>query len=491
MVRQWRVDHNLDVIATGHPQGPYVIQPVDMCGDAMATHKGSDAVLFDSIHYYGHGRDGFKIPTSAAYNYDFPLCYVEIYGNYRDNTFDSSMMLRSAMEIFARGGNVLLPHGTWTDPATVYIPPEISWRNPKLKGFLPGYGDFVSRSSLLLRGGRHVADFGFLYPVDNLKAFFHFQFNFIQGDYPYGVLLPRETDYLAVGSELTTRIWRDFTFVHPFVLDEKCVVRKEGGQTFLRLDNAANWEEYRCFIIPGADVISWQNLEKLAAFYDAGGRLLATTRLPSMAAEGPEYNAKVQETVKRIFGIDPLTQEPRDAIATGQEDICLPENFVQAREINKQGEYVEKLADKTVAYEDSVYRERAVFVPRPTTENLKAAADYLVPTPDVNIEAADGTEIPTLNVVPRWDYPIDGMFQYIHKVKNGMDVYLFANSSNRDAEFTATLRGTFKSLELWDPITGETSPVDPAKISVDEANGTTAVKLALKSIQSVFVVGER
>ena len=490
MVRQWRVDHNLDMISTGHPQGPYVIEPIDMSGDAMATHKGSDAVLFDSIHYYGHGRDGFKIPTSAAFNYDFPLCYVEIYGNYRVKSFDPSMMLRSAMEIFARGGNVLLPHGTWTDPATVYIPPEISWRNPKLKGFLPGYGDFVSRSSLLLRGGRHVADFGFLYPVDNLKAFFHFQFNFIQGDYPYGVLLPRETDYLAVGSELTTRIWRDFTFVHPFVLDEKCVVRKESGQTFLRLDNAANWEEYRCFIIPGADVISWKNLEKLAQYYDAGGKLLATTRLPSMAAEGPEYNAKVQETVKRIFGIDPLTQEPRDAIATGQEDICLPENFVQAREINKQGEYVEKLADKTVAYEDSVYRDRAVFVPRPTTENLKAAADYLVPTPDVKIEAADGTEIPTLNVVPRWDYPIDGMFQYIHKVKNGMDVYLFANSSNRDAEFTATLRGTFKSLELWDPITGETSPVAPEKISVDETNGTTAVKLSLKSIQSVFVVGE-
>ncbi|MBQ4202097.1 MAG: hypothetical protein II655_00175, partial [Thermoguttaceae bacterium] len=134
---------------------------------------------------------------------------------------------------------------------------------------------------------------------------------------------------------------------------------------------------------------------------------------------------------------------------------------------------------------------RAVFVPRPTTENLKAAADYLVPTPDVKIEAADGTEIPTLNVVPRWDYEIDGMFQYIHKVKNGMDVYLFANSSNRDAEFTATLRGTFKSLELWDPITGETAPVAPEKIAVDEANGTTAVKLALKSIQSVFVVGER
>ena len=35
MVRQWRVDHNLDMISTGHPQGPYVIEPIDMSGDSF------------------------------------------------------------------------------------------------------------------------------------------------------------------------------------------------------------------------------------------------------------------------------------------------------------------------------------------------------------------------------------------------------------------------------------------------------------------------
>lgn len=487
MVKKWREERNLDMVATGHPQGPYVIQPIDMSSDAMDVHRGSDAVLFDSIHYYGHGRDGFKIPTSAAFNYDFPFCYVEIYGNYRESSFDKSMMLRSAMEIFARGGNVMLPHGIWTDPATVYIPPEISWRNPKLEGFLPGYGEFVSRNSLLMQGGRHVADYGMLYPVDNLKAFFHFQFGFITGDHPYGVLLPRETDYLAVGSQLTTRIWRDFTFVHPNIVNEKLKIEKQGDETILKLDNASNWEEYQCFVIPGADAISWKNLEKLAAYYDAGGKLLATTRLPSMAVEGVEYNEKVRSTIQRIFGIDPLTQAPRDSIATGQEDIVLPQNFINARNLNRQGEYVQKLADETIAYEENVYRDRAAFVPRPTTENLRAACDRLVPVPDVKIEAVEGTTIPTLNVTPRWEYPVDGMFQYMHKVKNGLDVYFFANSSNNDAEFTAALRGTFKTLEIWDPIDGEIKSIEPEKVE----NGVTTVKLALKSIECVYIVGEK
>ena len=486
MVKKWREERGLDVVSTGHPQGPYVIQPVDMSSDAMAAHRGCDAVLFDSIHYYGHGRDGFKIPTSAAFNYDFPFCFVEIYGNYRNGSFDKSMMLRSAMEIYARGGNVMLPHGIWTDTENVYIPPEISWRNPKLEGFLPTYGKFVSRNSLLMQGGRHVADFGVLYPVDNLKAFFHFQFKFITGDYPYGVLLPRETDYLAVGSQLTTRIWRDFTFVHPDIVDEKLTIKEKDGQTLLRLDNASNWEEYRCFVVPGADVISWKNLEKLADFYDAGGKLLATTRLPSMASEGVEYNAKVQETIKRIFGIDPLTQAPRDAIETGQEDIVLPANFVNCREINKAGEYVQKLAENTIAYEDSIYRDRAVFVPRPTTENLQAACDYLVPVPDVAVKPLDGTTIPTLNVVPRWEYPEDGMFQYMHKVKNGLDAYYFANSANAPAKFSAGLRGEFDALETWDPLTGEIKPI---KSTFDSERGVTTVKLELEPIESVYVVG--
>ena len=486
MVRQWRVDHNVNVVATGHPQGPYVIQPIDMCGDAMATQKGSDAVLFDSIHYYGHGRDGFKLPTSAAFNYDFPLCFVEIYGNYRNNTFDKKMMMRSAMEIFARGANVFLPHGTWTDPATVYIPPEISWRNPKLEGFLPSYGEYVSRTTLLLRGGRHVSDVGILYPIDNLKAFFHFSNNFITGDYPHGVLLPRETDYLAVGSQFTTRIWNDFTFVHPETLDAKTTIVKRDGETLLRLDNKLNWEEYRVFVVPGADVISLKNLEKIAEFYDQGGKLLATTRLPSMASEGPEYNAKVREIVQRIFGVDPLTQEKRDAIATGQEDIVLPENFVKARELNKDGEYDQPLADSLVAYEDSVYRDRAVFVPRPTTENLRAARDYLLPRPDVLVEPVEGEKIPTLEVTPRWDYAEDGMFQYIHKVKNGLDVYYFANSSNSPAKFYATLRGQFDSLETWNPVTGEMKP-----LTSTDVDGAAKVRLDLEPIESIFVVGKR
>lgn len=484
VVHQWCRERG--VLSSGHPQGPYVIESIDMAGDAMLTHRSSDAVLFDSIHYYGHGRDGFKIPTSAAFNFDHDVCVVEIYGNYRDNTFDDSMMYRSAMEIFARGGNMLLPHGIWSDPDTVYIPPEISWRNPKLNGCLPAWGEYTSRCSLLLRGGRHVADFGMLYPIDAIKAFFHFQFDFVKKDYPYGILLPQETDYLAIGAELTHRLFHDFTLLHPNILDAKCEsVQDEWGRTVLQLNNERNVERYPVVILTGADVIAWSNLQKILQFYEQGGSVLATTRLPSRSAEG-SFDKEVQAAIQTMFGIDPTTQAPREAIRTGQEDITLPESFREARLINRQGEYVPTL-ENAIMYEEPIVAERAIFLPQPTTKALAQALEKLLPVPDVSITPAAGHELPMLNVTPRWDYPVDGMLQYIHKIKENRNIWFFANSSNRDAVCEIELRGHFRSLELWNPNTGEISPLT---VKAGERNSVpvTQLSLTLPPITSLFIV---
>ena len=80
------------------------------------------------------------------------------------------MLYRAAMEVYARGINYLLPHGTWWDPATMRIVPEISWRNPDMGPELPRYNRWAARCETLLRAGRHAADIGVLYPIDDLAA---------------------------------------------------------------------------------------------------------------------------------------------------------------------------------------------------------------------------------------------------------------------------------------------------------------------------------
>lgn len=148
-VNEWCAAHGIR--STGHAMGQYHPQPVFLAGDHMKFYRHCDIPMIDSIHYYGHGRPGFKLTSSASYSYDRPLTAVEIYGNYR--TFDKAMLYRSGMELFARGANVLLPHGMWYDPDKVRIPPLISDFSGDVGPALASYNDWVARASLLLQGG--------------------------------------------------------------------------------------------------------------------------------------------------------------------------------------------------------------------------------------------------------------------------------------------------------------------------------------------------
>lgn len=494
-VHDWCKTHGIQ--SSGHPQGPYTIQPNNMCGDEMLTHRSSDAPLFDSIHYYGHGRDGFKVPTSAAVNFDKPLCLVEIYGNYRDGNrngqpeFTDKMLYRSAMEIFCRGGNVLLPHGIWTNPDKMYIPPDISWRNPNLNGELPRYGKWTSRISLILRHSRHVADIGIVYPIDNLKAYFFFHKNFPPGDYPYGLYVPSETDYLAVGSDLTSEIHRDFTFLHPDALANRGgVVKTEDGKTVWRLKNQNNPQDYEVLILTGAEVISRKTLREVFDFYQAGGKVLATTRLPSRAAEGGEFDAEICSMIQTMFGVDPRVQGVVEAAECGQEDIVLPSSFKAFREQNAYGQYVMTWPGVETKALGEIHRSRAVFLPKPTPEALRNALDSFIAIPDVKIESADGKPLPKPPVTPRWSYDFDGMVQYIHKIKDGRDFYLLANSSDSSVSLNVSLRGTFQTLEFWDPLTGDIQPV-PESAIVRNTESVVIQNVALDAIQAGFIVGQK
>ncbi len=79
-----------------------------------------------------------------------------------------------------------------------------------------------------------------------------------------------------------------------------------------------------------------------------------------------------------------------------------------------------------------------------------------------------------------------GMLSYIHKVKNGRDIYYFANSSDTSVDTTVTLRGDLK-LQSWDPKTGKISPLKTS-VLVEDGRPTTKAKLELGPVTSLFFV---
>jgi hypothetical protein len=288
----------------------------------------------------------------------------------------------------------------------------------------------MGRLQRLLQGGRHVADIGVLYPIATLQAGYYFG-----PGKPYeGGVIPPEADYMDIGDLLALQVRRDFTFVHPEVLEEKC--RVEGKE--LLLENPVNYERFRVFIIPGSRTISLKTLQKIKDFYDRGGKVLATTRLPDTAAElGGDHS--VRQMVAAIFG--------------GLPDVG-PAGFTKRQ--NGQG-------------------GKAYFVPRPTAKILKDLLNDALPLADVEFEG-------DLSVR-------GGNLSYIHKVLEGRDLYFLANSSEGAIDIPLCLRGHQK-LEWWDPHNGTISPA-ACSLEVRKGELATRVRLHLGPVRSVFLVGAK
>jgi len=423
-VGEWCRAHGIQ--NSGHPPGNYDPCPVDMHFDTFKFYRHVDIPLLDAIFYHGHGRPGFKLISSAATMYDRPLVAAEEYGAYAENSFDSAMLYRTGMELFARGVNRVIPHGMWLDPKCVSCPPLISHLSDKLSPALPDYSSWAARCSLLLQGGRPIVDLALLYPIASLEAWYHFDAPANAGC--WGQFIAPECDYQRISDILSCHVRRDFTFLHPDALEGQCVQRG----TDMHLNNKLNWQDYKVLVIPGGKVIPWASLKKIKDFYDHGGKVVATTCLPEKSAEFG-HDADVQSAVKHIFGA------------------VMPFNTNG----NKDG-------------------GKAYFAPTPTVGTLREILDDAVPVPDVAFD-------PKLRVESG-----KGALSYLHKQRAGQELYFFANSSDDRVDTLVRLRGKL-SPQSWDPHSGVRSPVECTHENV-HGQDVTCVRLKLPPVSSVFVV---
>lgn len=430
---EWNEAHGLK--STGHPPGNYAPQPIDMNGDIFKYFRYTQIPLTDAIIHYKHGINGHKLISSAADYYDRPVVSTEIYGAYPEKSFDSLMMYRSMMELFARGVNFVVPHGMWYNPKQVYISPLVSPYSEKLAPALPAYSEYVGRSCMLLQGGRKVADIGVLYPFESLAGWFRFD----DPENPrQGKFIASETDYQKISGILTNEIRRDFTFVHPeYFLDKKYVI--EDG--IVKLNNTENYQEYKVMFLTGCNSISYKTLKKLKTFYESGGTIIATTQLPFKSSE-MGTDQKVIDLIQYIFGVNSLVGEMNNLQMSSNEN-----------------------------------GGKALFVLNPTKENLETAFELCSTNADVIF--SDSIEIKSEL----------GLCSYVHKIKDGKDIYFFANSSDDSISTQVLLRGKHK-LEQWNPHNG--TSVKLKNVSYVEKDGLhyTKYNLNLNPVSSMFWLSE-
>jgi hypothetical protein len=288
-INDWCAAHHLDL--TGHADQEELVNPViGAVGDLIKSFKHQSVPGIDQIGAYGRASRAYKVVSSAANNYDRPQVVTECYG-----AMDLPLphLYKEAMDQFAKGINVMVPHAVWYNPAAMVFPPNLSPGAPTYGSELPAFNQYVGRLQRLLQGGRHVADIGVLYPIATLQAGSWFG----PGNPYEGCVDIPEADYMQVGEALSLGVRRDFTFVHPEVLEERCTV--DGAA--ITLNNQVNHERWRAFIIPGSRCINVGTLRLVKKFYDQGGTVIATTCLPERAAEFGA-DAEVRRLVADIFG---------------------------------------------------------------------------------------------------------------------------------------------------------------------------------------------
>lgn len=426
VITDWGVKNNIQV--SGHCPGNYDPQPVDMNGDPFKFYRAQPIPMVDVIFAYPTGRDGFKLVSDGADYYDKPIVAAETFSSFSPP--GKTAGYRRLMELYVRGINRLMGSG---------LP----------KSDLPGnettFAEWVGRTSMLLQGGRRISEIAIFYPIADLEAFYHFDAKEYTKNMRWGTFVPYNNDFMAVGEMLLGKAHRDFTFLHPdFLLSEK--IKINGAN--LQLKNKVNSQNYKVLILPGQTVISLKALQKIKAYYDQGGVIVATSLLPSKASEltGSDKatlanNQQVQAIIKEMFGIN--SAQP------------MPEGVSAIRINKKQG--------------------RAVFIKKPDGTLLAETLDVLSIAADVIFE---GRPSPSSG---------GGMFSFIHKKKDNRDIFYFANSSDDAVETYANLRGKIHP-EFWDPATGRTNQIKQVEYLKINGQDYTRIPLRLMAVTSIFVV---
>jgi hypothetical protein len=441
----WCQEHG--VALSGHMDQEEAPNPVGTQGDLMKVFKHQQIPTIDDIWFTGRSNTSYKIVTSAAFNYDRPIIQAETYAAYQRPWQNAKAAYRTAMDQHAMGINQQVG-------------------NRIAEAETPEMGRFVGRMEYLLRGGRHVADIAMLYPIATLQAKYKFAqpvrvepvtggrrrggepgFYFaLEG----GIVTP-ENDYMQIGEMLFRGLRIDYTYLHPEVLHNKCVI--EGNQ--LVIDNKVNREAFKVLLLPGCETISVKTAEKIREFYLAGGTVIATSVLPKYSAEF-DRDREIQKIIGEVFGVPeygPMTA----AIRAYTDDF------------------------KTYFAHEKENGSKAYFLPRPDPVMVGDVLNQAIPVRDVAIE-----------LPPMWPVKMnmqyDGALTFIHKVKANRDIYLFANSKDQTIDTKVVLRGN-KSLALWNPHTGEKSQLEK---DVSETGGqpVTTVPLVLRPLTSVFYVQE-
>ncbi len=372
-----------------------------------------------------------KLASSAAHHFGSARLLCEsMGGTYWDCTLER--MKWQANWEYALGVNLFNNHGyhySIEGERKRDWPPSQFYHHTWWEHY-PHFTDYMARLSHVLSGGRHVAKVAVLYPIASIWTNFTPQHQdpvskIIEGDFN------QMTDALL-------RLHVDFDYLDEEVLAEATV---EDGAIRVRD------EAFEVLILPPLTHIRPTTFAQIQRLVASGGSVIADTLLPTHFIE-PGTSAPVSPNgeardVSGFFGLDARALHDRFVAGeAGPYDVRFgtgPDGTGHVIVITGPGLSADQ-ATKTDrrALDGEGMSSPGARMGAEARAALQAALDRCI-TPDVTISEPD-------------------VF-YLHRVKDGHDVYFLANTMQEDR---GRVEVTFEQVgrpELWNPNTGATEPV--------------------------------
>lgn len=441
-----------------------------LTGDALGNFEHSSCALLDKAYMYG--INSLSLASSAGQNFGLEDVFCELYGNYY--TISSKIMFKDAINAYSRGCTRLLVH----NPEYVADDTKDRFSRKRLLAL-------NSRCRHLLRGGSHVSDIAILYPSYSMHSEIYL-YQTSEDGFEYPNILPYN-DHMTVVNMLSYYCGQDTVLVHPHVMRDACTV---SGKR-LKMKTRSGTNSFGVIILPGMSVIDIQSLRLIKEFYDNGGKIIATGRLPHYAAEyHPEHEKEVDENDfmhldEYATSLDTEVRETISHIFGSETSIQSKLKEYYHNKNSNGGEAYFLCASKTTS-DGTLFCDEQLL--KRILQSFKIPLDvYMSSLPEQMVYDALNDIYPNfsrlgLNVT----FPGGGMVNHIHKKRRDLDIYFFSNTTDTKYSGYVFIKGMLCPTAL-NPATGKRQNISYRYVNY---NGEvyTAVRLHLDSCQCVFIL---
>ncbi|MFH1195117.1 MAG: glycosyl hydrolase [bacterium] len=387
---EWTQKHNL-TYACDQTSRADVITGVEQYGDYFRTLRWYSAPGTDRMPELIRG----KVCASLCQLYDRPRSWLEAYHSEGWGVKPSDIAKWDYQAIMF-GYNLINYHscyyttlGGWWE----WAPGDITFRQPYFPFFTDHYTQ-VQRLCYLLSQGKHRCDVAILFPS-----------SVVQGDMNgtrSGKFAEESKSLLSVTEKLFKEYSIDFDFI-----DDESIERGELADSSLNVAGGS----YKVIILPAIRYIRKDTFDKILAFYQAGGKIIALSALPEASDRVGSGDQLMNKIVKEIFGC-----------FANDFDGVSPDSSLNKNDKGGIGYFLKNGFD-----EDRI----AKFMTNSITR------DFI----------SDAAKI-----------------QVLHRVIDDRDVYALYNSSANSTDAKLIFNVKEKAPEEWNSKTGDVKPIPVSKI---------------------------